>query len=448
MTEVPRSTDKLISPGRSIGVLGASGWAAVSALAVSVVASRVLDTADYTQFLVYWSVLFGCFQVLSGLQNEAARSVSVVTIQGVERAGRLRSHAAAVFGVDGSNGAAGKHLPRVILMTVVLAGAVAALAAAISPWWAHRLDVGVLLLIVSVVMIVSYGCQLTLVGMLAGRREWGTMAALSATEATFRMALVLVVAFTLHSLTSMRMAAAIPALTWVVFALFVPRAHKALSVRADVGLKHLLANGAWAMLAAASAAVLVNGFPAVASAALGAATPGLASILIGVQLTRAPILMPLGAFQGVAIAGFVSAKQGRTKALLKPMAAILGIGLVLALAVGLVGPWVMRLLYPSQYALTNLALGGLAFAAVSIALLTLTGAATIAIGAHRLFVAGWVVGAAAAVALLFGLPLVGVGRVIASVLIGPVFGMTVHLVAVRNHDRATLGVPGTSSVTQ
>jgi len=421
MSEPTGSDDKLISPSRSIGVLAASGWAAVSALAVSVVAARVLGTDDYTQFLVYWSVLFGCFQILSGLQNEAARSVSVTTFQPVP-----------------ADGSSSRRFPRVLVMTLILAGGTALVCALLAPLWAPRLDVGGILLVVSVVMVLSYGCHLTLVGALAGRREWGTMAALSATEATIRMALVLLVAFLIPSLTSMRLAAALPALTWVLFVLVFPRARNATNARADMDLKPMLVNGAWAMLAAASAAVLINGFPALVRAALGGATPGLAAILLGVQLTRAPILMPLGAFQGVAIAGFVSATQGRLRALFKPLAAIVGIGLVLAVVVGAVGPWVMRLLYGPQYVLTAPVLGGLAFAAVSIALLTLTGAATIAIGQHRWFVAGWVVGAAATIALLFGLPIVGAVRVILAVLVGPLFGTIVHMVAIRRSDRSVV----------
>jgi len=407
--------DELISTNRSVGVLAASGWAAIVTIVVTVVCARVLDSFAYTQFLVYWSVLFGCFQILTGLQNEGVRAVSAAASSGNTHAGFPRA--------------------RVLAMTLILAGIVAVLVLAFGPWWAPKLGVGAVVVIVSAVMVVSYGCHLTLGGILAGRREWGTMAALSALEPTVRIVLVVAVAILAPTLASLQLAAVLSALTWVVFALVVPRGRNAALARADIALKPLLANGAWAMLAAAASAVLVNGFPAIVRVALGSNSPGVASLLLGVQLTRAPLMMPLAAFQGVAIAGFVASRHGRMRALAKPFAAVVGIGVVLAGLAALLGPWIMRLLYGSDYVLSRVVLGGLTFAAVSIALLTLAGSATIAVGAHKAFLAGWVVGAAATVGLLFALPLADALRVIMAVLIGPLAGVAVHLLAIRSHDR-------------
>jgi len=324
----------------------------------------------------------------------------------------------------------------VFAMTLVLAGGVALAVLLLGPVWATRLGVGVLVLVVSAVVVLSYGCHLTLVGVLAGRHQWGTMAALSATEATVRIVFLVAVALLLPGLVPMELAAALAALTWLVFAAVVPRARGAVLAHGDVGLKRLVANGGWAMLAAVATAVLVNGFPAIVRVALGGDTPDLASILLGIQITRAPLMMPLVAFQGVVIAGFVTQRTGRLRALLKPLLAVIGIGAGLAVLVGLIGPWLMRLLFGPQYLLSSLVLGRLAFAAVSLALLTVCGAATIAIGEHRGYLAGWIVGAAATVILLFVLPQAGVERVIAAVQIGPLFGVVVHLLAIRARDRA------------
>jgi len=406
--------DQLISPNRSVGVLGASAWAAVVTIVVTVVAARSIEASAYTHFLVYWSVLFGCFQILTGLQNEAVRAVSVAT--------------------STADGQSERPLARVLAMTLILAGGVAVVVMALAPWWGHRLGVGVVVVLVSAVAVVAYGCHLTLGGILAGRRQWGTMAALSAAEPTVRIVLIIAVAFLAPSLTSLQLAAALPALTWLLFVLVVPRGRSAALARADIHLKPLLANGAWAMLAAAASAVLVNGFPAIVQAALGGNTPDMASLLLGVQLTRAPLMMPLAAFQGVAIAGFVASRGGRLQALVKPFAAVVGLSALLAVAAALLGPWIMRLLYGAQYVLSRPVLGGLTFAAASIALLTLAGSATIAIGEHKAFLAGWLVGAAATVGLLFALPLAGAGRVIAAVLVGPLVGVVVHLLAIRRHD--------------
>jgi len=407
--------DQLISPNRSAGVLAASAWAAVVTIVVTVVAARALDHASYTHFLVYWSLLFGCFQVLTGLQNEGVRAVSSAKVDTDVQAPRSTA--------------------MVIAMTLILAGVIALVLLAVAPWWAPRVSVNVVVVVISVIVIVSYGCHLTLGGILAGRRQWGTMAALSAAEPTVRIVLIVAVALLAPNLSALQLAAALPALTWLLFVLVVPRGRSAYLARGDIPLKTLLANGAWAMLAAAASAVLVNGFPAIVQAALGNSTPDTASLLLGVQLTRAPLMMPLAAFQGVAIAGFVASKQGRMRALVKPFGAVIGLSALLAVAAALLGPWIMRLLYGPQYVLSRAMLGGLTFAAMSIALLTLAGSATIAIGEHKAFLAGWLVGAAATVALLFGLPLAGGVRVIVAILVGPLAGVVVHLLAIRSHDR-------------
>jgi len=409
------SDDKLITPGRSVGVLAASGWAAVSTIIVTAVASRALGKSDYTYFLVYWSVLFGCFQILTGLQNEAVRAVGEAAAGGSEPPSRQPA--------------------KVLVMALLLAAALAVVVMCTAPLWMPRLAVGPVILVVCAVSVVAYGGHLTMSGILAGRHQWGTMAALNALEPTVRVILVVVAALLVPRLATLQAAAAVSALAWVLFALVVSTGRSATSARGDQPLNRLMANAGWAMLAAAASAVLVNGFPAIVSVALGKDTPGLAALLLGVQLTRAPLMMPLAAFQGVAIAGFVASRQGRLRALIKPFVAVLGLGVLLAGAAWLLGPWLMHMIWGEQYVLHGAVLGGLTFAAVSLALLTLTGTATIAIGEHRAFLVGWLVGAGAAVGLLFWVPAADAVRVIIAVMAGPLAGVIVHLLAIRAHER-------------
>jgi len=393
----------------------ASGWSAVSAVVVMAVAARVLDTADYTRLLVYYSALFGCFQIITGIQNESSRAVSSANLE------------------SGDRGVA--RPARVLTMAVILTGAGVVALLLLSPLWAPSLGASTLVVSVSAAILVIYGCYLSLAGALAGHHRWGTMIVLFLSEPTVRIGLVLVIALTLPSLVSLQLAMAIPALTSLLVALAIRPAREALLARGDVGLRRLLGNGLLAMLAAMAAAVLVNGFPAIVRAALGDATPGLATILLAVQLTRAPVMVPLTVFQSIAIAGFVAVRNGSLKVLVKPFAGLAALGALLALVVGFVGPWIMRLLFGSQYVMSGLMLGCLTFATVSVALLTISGTATIAVGAHRAYLVGWLLGAGATVALLFALPLAGVGKVIAAVLVGPLFGVLVHLWAIRGSGR-------------
>jgi len=394
-----------------VGVLAASGWSAISAVAVMAVAARVLSTADYTQLLVYYSALFGCFQVLTGIQNESSRAVG-----------------AAALTADASTDS---RPARVATMALILAGSGVVILLLLSPLWAPYVGVRALVVTVSAVVLVAYSCFLALVGALAGRHQWGTMTVLFFSEPTVRVVVVAAIAFSLPSLTSLQLALALPALAWLVVTVALRPARSVVLARGDVSLRRLLSNGLLAMLAAGAAAVLINGFPAIARAALGSETPGLAAILLGVQLTRAPVMVPLGVFQSIAIAGFVANQRGRLAALAKPVVGVVVVGVVLAVAAALVGPWIMALIFGPNYVLAGWALGCLTFATVSVALLTLSGTATIAVGAHRAYLIGWVLGAGATVALLFALPLVGVGKVIVAVLVGPLLGASVHLFAIR-----------------
>ena len=68
------------------------------------------------------------------------------------------------------------------------------------------------------------------------------------------------------------------------------------------------------------------------------------------------------------------------------------------------------------------------------ALLTLTGAATVAAALHRAYSVGWVT-ATIVSALLLTLPLELPARTIVALLCGPVVGIAVHLGALARHTR-------------
>ena len=61
------------------------------------------------------------------------------------------------------------------------------------------------------------------------------------------------------------------------------------------------------------------------------------------------------------------------------------------------------------------------------ALLVLSGTAVIALGAHRLYIAGWIVGAMVATGLLFVLPMDLIPRAITALYLGPLLGFATHL---------------------
>ena len=70
---------------------------------------------------------------------------------------------------------------------------------------------------------------------------------------------------------------------------------------------------------------------------------------------------------------------------------------------------------------------------MSVALLTLTGAAAVAAALHRAYAIGWV-GATLAAALLLTLPLDLPTRAVVALLCGPMVGIAVHLMALHGSE--------------
>jgi O-antigen/teichoic acid export membrane protein len=151
-------------------------------------------------------------------------------------------------------------------------------------------------------------------------------------------------------------------------------------------------------------------------------------VILAVTLTRAPLLVPLTAMQGNLIAHFVDERTKRLRALLAPAALVGGIGLLGVLAAGLVGPWLLRVGFGPDYHAGGALLAWLTAAAMAIAMLTLTGAATVAAAMHRAYALGWV-SATVASALLLVLPLPLQTRTVVALLCGPLVGICVHLAA-------------------
>ena len=98
------------------------------------------------------------------------------------------------------------------------------------------------------------------------------------------------------------------------------------------------------------------------------------------------------------------------------------------LAAGVFGPWLLRSEFGAEYLADGALLAWLTAAAVAIALLTLTGAATVAATQHQAYSVGWV-SATVASALLLLLPVSLETRTVIALLCGPLAGIAVHLVA-------------------
>jgi hypothetical protein len=194
------------------------------------------------------------------------------------------------------------------------------------------------------------------------------------------------------------------------------------------GASAFLRGAAHSIAAAGASAILVMGFPVLLKATSGELGAAGGVVILAVTLTRAPLLVPMTAMQGNLIAHFVDHRSARLRALLAPAAVIGALGAAGVLAAYLIGPWLLRVGFGAQYRASGALLACLTAAAASIALLTLTGAATVAAALHRAYSMGWV-GATAAATLLLCLPVSLETRTVVALLCGPLVGIAVHLAA-------------------
>ena len=424
---------------QSLALLGSSVLAAASTLVVTMIAQRALTGSELTEFLLFWSALFTVTGVITGLQPEITRAV-----------GTARTYAAAdgvASAHPASDGTPAPQGARVVTVAAALGAVAGALVLVSSPLWAgqqipHSAAVGVTVMAVGVFL---YALQATISGVAAGEDRWYLFATVGGLESAGRLLLMLAVALLIPSLAGLEVATVIPMGLWLILALVTFSGRRLWVARADVPAGRLTVNILWSFLSSAAAAMLMMGFPNVlkASGAAESEPVVLGTLILAISITRSPIMIPLQAFQGVAVSAFLKQRHRPVAAFIKPAAAVVAVGAVGALAAYLVGPLLFRLIYPpaagteSAYeaAASGLSLGALVFASALLALMTLSGNMALAVNQHRIYLAGWVVAAVVTLGLAFLLPAPLVPRAVVALAVGPVCGFVVHMVGVSMASR-------------
>lgn len=409
---------------QSLALLGSSLLAAVSTLVVTMIAQRALNGSELTEFLLFWAALFTVTGIITGIQPEITRAVGTARTQTVS--------------ADGS----APQGTRVVTVTAALGAIAGALVLVSSPLWAgqqipHSAAVGVTVMAVGVFL---YALQATMSGVTAGEDRWYLFAAVGGLESAGRLILMFAAALIIPSLAGLEAATVVPMGLWLILALVTVSGRRLWVARADVPARRLTTNILWSFLSSAAAAVLMMGFPNVlkASGAAESEPVVLGTLILAISITRSPIMIPLQAFQGVAVSAFLKQRHRPVAAFIKPAAAVVAVGAVGALAAYLVGPLLFRLIYPpaagaeSAYeaAASGITLGALVFASALLALMTLSGNMALAVNQHRIYLAGWVVAAAVTLSLAFLVPAPLVPRAIVALAVGPVCGFVVHMVGV------------------
>ena len=424
---------------QSLALLGSSLLAAVSTLVVTMIAQRALNGSELTEFLLFWAALFTVTGIITGIQPEITRAVGTARTRAVadralaNRAASGRTVSAEGFAPQGA---------RVVTVATALGAIAGALVLVSSPLWAghqipHSAAVGVTAMAVGVFL---YALQATMSGVTAGEDRWYLFAAVGGLESAGRLILMLAAALMIPSLAGLEVATVVPMGLWLILAFVTVSGRRLWVARADVPARRLITNILWSFLSSAAAAVLMMGFPNVlkASGAAESEPVVLGTLILAISITRSPIMIPLQAFQGVAVSAFLKQRHRPVAAFIKPAAAVVAVGAVGALAAYLVGPLLFRLIYPpaagaeSAYeaAASGITLGALVFASALLALMTLSGNMALAVNQHRIYLAGWVVAAAVTLSLAFLVPASLVPRAIVALAVGPVCGFVVHMVGV------------------
>jgi len=387
----------------ALWVASGSAVAGVVGLAIMVVTARVLTDADFAQFMTFWSLLFAGYAVVTGVNYESARATGAVVLD----PGRARG--------------------RVLPVALGIGATLGLVVAASGPWWRPVLmpGRGTVAVLAVALSLAAYTGYLAVVGALMGHRRWHVSASMVGADGVVRLVLVVVALALATNLDAVEVAVAATALMWVV-ALVARPVRGAAKARADVPAGRLVLNYAQAMAAGVGSAALVVGFLALLRTTTDQATwDANASLILAVTLTRGVLLMPLNAFQGAAIGYFLDARRPRAASLVRLAGLVVGVGSVAAVAAGLVGPALVRLLVPG-FGMSGWMLAALVLAVVPLALLVLFGAVTLALGKHLAYAAGWLVAAGVAYTVMrLGLRLDL--SVVAALAAGPSVGAALHL---------------------
>jgi O-antigen/teichoic acid export membrane protein len=383
----------------------------VSALfgyAVLYLAARDLEPAGFSVFAVFW----GAFGLLAGAANGL--------LQESTREVRQTKQVPTGQLVDG---------PRIHPMRVaVLVGVVAAAAVVgTSPLWSSHVFVEARMLSVALLSagIAGFCLHATLLGVLAGVDRWSEYGALIVGDTAMRVAVATTTFLIGWGLVGYLWATVAGSIAWLVLLLASPATRAAARLLTPGTTVTFLRGASHSIAAAGASAILIMGFPVLLKATsqdLGAAG---GVVILAVTLTRAPLLVPLTAMQGNLIAHFVDQRAARLRALVMPALMVLGLGVVAVLIAGLAGPWLLQFAFGPEYHAGGALLAWLTAAAIAIALLTLTGAATVAAALHRAYAVGWI-GATLASTLLLLLPVALETRTVVALMCGPLVGIAVH----------------------
>jgi hypothetical protein len=285
---------------------------------------------------------------------------------------------------------------------------------------------------------VAFAGLAAFVGAFTGLGRWSLVGGLNAADGVARAAfitLAVILASSGDRLAWMKIASISGAGVWLVFLAFSRRTRAAAALRGDVSPRAYAPLMAQTVLAGAASFSLVVGYPTVLALMLPRdQIEAAAGLIFAVTMTRAPLMMPINAFQGMVVAKFVDPATGRMRLLAILVGALAVAGAAVAAVIAWIGPWLLAFLRP-DYQVGAGVLAGLTGAAAMLGLVSLTGSVALAMKRHGPYLAGWALAIGITIAILAtDLPLAT--RIIASLVAGPGAGAAIHAWAILSATRS------------
>jgi len=389
-----------------------------------VVMAKVLSPELNAQFLVFWSVLFWVFGSLGGIQFETVRSTRTAALAG-----------------DEAMVVPATHHVRVVPAGLGVATGVVAIFFLSSLLWAPRVFGSDWLLSVVVVALAAivYGGYTSVVGVLGGQGRWVSAAVLMVADPLVRSVAIVIAALALSGLVGVKLAAGVATLTWVVLVLVFKGYRSILGSRGDTNVREYVGKTSQAVVATLASTALVVGFPTLLGLVEGnSIIQESAGLLFAISMTRAPLMLPLNAFQSMIVAHFVK-RGGSPRVVGRIVLAVLGLGVLASIVAGIIGPPLLGLVRP-EYRLGPLLVGGLTLGAAFLCLVVLTGTLALANNQHTVYMTGWVVAIVVTIGMLW-IPWTLSVTVIVALIGGSSCGVIVHVTGMmaipRTSDRGT-----------
>ncbi len=404
-------------------ILIATAVAGAAGYGIQILVPAAVGPDAFVVFAAFWSALYLVISALSGVQQEFTRATRPGL--SVEAQG------------DGSAPAqVHRHVARTF--AALAAGMVFIVVTATGYLWVPLVIPGrsFALAIPLAFGAASYVLVATLCGTLYGIKRFAALAWLTSVDSVLRLIAISISLLLGADIIGLAWAIAVPfPLTIVLVWGFIRRGLVGAS-RVDSGLRTLGWNSLRTVIAGAATGVLISGFPfLVTVTSVGSDKVQLATLVLAVTLTRAPLIIPMLALQSYLVVRFRDAGTRFWRELVAVVLGVAALAAALGVVAWLIGPWVLDVVFGGKYVVGGATLGILVASAGLTGALCVSGPAVLALGRHLNFTAGWVAAAAVTVAVLL-LPLALEPKALLALSLGPAAGFLVHVVALSRIRRA------------